>query len=164
MSTPSTIGIKNDNGTITDYQKYYDDELGHDGMGSVLFYTAVKYDLIKHYEKKYPDSGWDDGFAWIVPTTGMIINLDYGDPILPMNEWAIKLTDTVPENYHQCATHLEITGDDVDTALDIEAEDANKPIIELTVMECVHAMTELIDGLIEDGRKRRVEMLGMVQY
>ena len=52
MSTPSTIGIKNDNGTITDYQKYYDDELGHDGMGSILFYTAVKYDIIKHYENE----------------------------------------------------------------------------------------------------------------
>lgn len=147
-------------GTITDYQKQYDDKLGH-GMGSALFYTDVKNELIEHYEEQYTDSCWDDGFAWIKPITGMIVNLDYGDPMLPMNEWGIQLTDTVPEDYHLDVTRLEITGDDVDTALDLEAEEANKPVTELTVMENVHAMTVLIDGLIEDARKLRVETLGI---
>lgn len=137
---------------ITDYENRAD-----------LFYTDVKNELIEHYEDELENAqfeganaGWDDGFAWIKPAKGMEITIDYGDPMLPVNQWNIHLTVNVPYDYMLQGIRSEITGDDVNAALALEAEEKGVALAELTVNDYVHAMIELINDLINDAKRQLV--------
>lgn len=128
--------------TITDYKNRPD-----------LFYTDVKNELITHYEDELEgNAGWDDGFAWIKPAEGMEINIDYGDPMLPVNQWHIQLN--TPYDYLLNGIRSEITGDDVNAALALEAEEKDVALAELTVNDYVHAMIELINDLVDDAKRQ----------
>ena len=129
--------------TIADYKNRSD-----------LFYVDVKNELIEHYEEQYPDSGWDDGFAWIKPAEDMEINIDHGDPMLPVNQWRIHLTVNTPYDYLLNGIRSEITGDDVNAALALEAEEKGVTLAELTVHDYSHAMIELINDLVDDAKRQ----------
>ena len=136
---------------ITDYENRAD-----------LFYVDVKNELIEHYEDELEvNAGWDDGFAWIKPADGMEINIDYGDPMLPVNQWRIQLAINTTYDYLLNGIRSEITGDDVNTALALEAEEKGVALAELTVHDYAHAMIELIDDLV-DGAERQLHERGLV--
>ena len=102
------------------------------------------------------NAGWDDGFAWIKPAEDMEINIDYGDPMLPVNQWHIQLAINTPYDYMLQGIRSEITGDDVNAALALEAEEKGVALAELTVNDYVHAMIELINDLVDDAKRQLV--------
>ena len=135
---------------ITDYKNRSD-----------LFYVDVKNELIEHYEDELENApfeganaGWDDGFAWIKPAEDMEINIDYGDPMLPVNQWHIQLAINTPYDYLLQGIRSEIMGDDVNAALALEAEEKGVALAELTVHDYAHAMIELIDDLADNAKRQ----------